>query len=455
MVARDYVTEGLPEIRAGVARRVITPPGEFFLAGYFHERIARRVRDDLHCRALILESGECRICIVTLDLIFVGREWADAARALIAERTGIAPEAIMISATHTHTGPSADTGYHWDMPEDWVARLPEMIAETAQAAAADMFDALLFLGRQEEGYLASNRLGRTRDGDEVFSSQGVIGHAGPVDPELLALGIREHDGTVRAVLVNYAMHVDVIGGDTADFVSADWPGIMEEAIAGVYGPQAITVFVNGCCGDINHRLWHKTRQPAEGELKALQLGRALAGLAINAIEKAEPMERFEGCGAELSSLQIPYYTRDEKIMAELEALRARGEDLEYFERATLHAIERWDKDGQIADVPLQVMRFGELIFVGLPGEVFTKWGLEIKHWSPTPWTVVVELANDALGYIPTTDQAMRGGYGAKPILSRRLIADAGRQMADWVQVAMWRIWEGADAAERPRMGEGR
>lgn len=455
MVAREYVTKGLSAIRAGVARRVITPPGEFPLAGYFHERIARRVRDDLHCRALILESGDCRICIVTVDLIFVGREWSDAARALIAERTGIAPECIMISATHTHTGPSADPGYRWPMPDDWVAGLPEALAQTAETAAADMFDALLFLGRQEECYLASNRLGRTRDGDEVFSSQGVIGHAGPVDPELLTIGVRAHDGTVRAVVVNYGMHVDVIGGDIADFVSADWPGIMEKAIAGVYGEQAITVFINGCCGDINHRLWHETRQPAEGEMKALQLGRAFAGLAINALEKAEPMETFEGCEAELGHLQIPYYTRDDKLMAEMEALRARADELEYFEKATLMSMERWDKDGQIADVPLQVIRFGELIFVGLPGEIFTTWGLEIKHWSPTPWTFVVELANDALGYIPSTDQARRGGYGAKPILSRRLIADAGRQMTDWVQVAMWRICVGEAAAERPRMGEGR
>ncbi len=185
------------------------------------------------------------------------------------------------------------------------------------------------------------------------------------------------------------------------------------------------------------------------------MGRAFAGLAVNAVEKAEPMERFEGCGAAFEDLQIPYYTRDEQIMAEMEALRARGDDLEYFEKATLEAVERWDRDGQIADVPLQVIRFGELIFAGLPGEVFTKWGLEIKHWSPAPWTFVVELANDALGYIPTTDQAMRGGYGAKPILSRQLIADAGSRMADWVQVAMGRVWEGDEPADRPRMGEGR
>ncbi len=454
MPNEPYNTDGLPEVRAGVARRVITPEGDVALAGYYHERIGARVRDDLHCRALVLEHAGCRICIVTLDLISVSRNWADAARAMIVERTGIAPEAILISATHTHTGPSVQGGGRWSPPQEWLDALPGMIADTAEAAADNMFDALLFLGRQEEYYLASNRLGRTRDGDEVFSSQGVIGHAGPVDPALLALGVREHDGTMRAVLVNYPMHVDVIGGGTADFVSADWPGVMDEAISGVYGDQAVTVFVNGTCGDINHRLWHETRQPGEGEVKAVQMGRAFAGLAVNAVEKAEPMASFEGCGVKFEDLQSPYYTRDEALMAEAAALRGR-EDLEYFEKAILGSIDRWDRDGQIADVPLQVMRFGELIFVGLPGEVFTKWGLEIKHWSPTEWTFVIELANDALGYIPTTDQAMRGGYGAKPILSRRLIADAGRRIADWVQVAMWQVWEGSVAADRPRMGEGR
>ncbi|MGI5819278.1 MAG: hypothetical protein ACOX9R_14410 [Armatimonadota bacterium] len=452
MPRSPYNTDGLPEIRAGVARTVITPEGDVRLAGYFHERIGARVRDDLHCRALVLDDGECRICLVTLDLISVSRDWGDAAREMIVERTGIPADRILICATHTHTGPSVSAG-RWTPPEGWLDALPGMIADTAEAAASDIFDALLFTGAQEEYMLASNRLGRTRDGDEIFSSEGVIGHAGPVDPELTAIGIREHDGTVRAVLVNYGMHVDVIGGGGADFVSADWPGVMEEAIAGVYGEQAITLFANGPCGDINHRLWRETRQPGEGEAKAVQMGRTYAGLAVAAIEVAEPMEET-GCGSKFEELKIPYYTRDEALMAEIEEMKQR-DDLEYFEEAIIKRVESYDLDGKIADVPVQVLRFGELMIVGLPGEIFTKWGMEIKHWSPLPWTIVVELANDALGYIPTTDQAMRGGYGAKPILSRRLIADAGRQITDWAQVAMWEVWEGEDRpAERPRLGEG-
>ena len=438
-----YDTDGLPEIRAGVARTVITPEGKPYLAGYFHERIGERVRDDLHCRALILDDGECRICLITLDLITVSREWGDAAREMIVERTGIPADRILICATHTHTGPSTGGGRK-GTPQEWVEALPGMIADTAEAAANEMFDALLFPGAQEEYMLASNRLGRTREGTEVFSSEGVIGHAGPVDPELIAVGVRERDGTVRAVLVNYGMHVDVIGGEGADFVSADWPGVMEEAVAGVYGEQAITLFANGPCGDINHRLWRESRHPREGEAKAVQMGRTYAGLAVAAVEVAEPMEET-GCGSKFEDLRIPYYTRDDALMAEIEEMKQR-DDLEYFEEATVKRVEDYELDGEIADVPVQVMRFGEMMIVGLPGEIFTKWGMEIKHWSPTPWTIVVELANDSLGYIPTTDQAMRGGYGAKPILSRRLIADAGRQITDWVQVAMWEVWEGGGSS---------
>jgi hypothetical protein len=452
MSEAPFDTEGLPEIRAGVARSVITPEGQPYLAGYFHERIGEDVRDDLHCRALILDDGDCRICIVTLDLIGINRDWGDRAREMIAERTGIAADRIMISATHTHTGPSIGAGRP-GTPEDWIEALPGMIADTAEAAVEDMFDALLFPGIEEEYALASNRLGRTREGDEVFSSEGVLGHAGPVDGDLITVGVREHDGTVRAVLVNYPMHVDVIGGGSADFVSADWPGIMEETVAGVYGEQAITVFVNGPCGDINHRLWRDTRHPGEGEAKAIQMGRTYAGLAVAAIEVAEPMEDT-ACGSKFADLQIPYYTRDEEYMAEIEAMKQR-DDLEYFEEATIKRVENWEKDGEIADVPVQVMRFGDLMIVGLPGEFFTEWGLEIKRWSPAPWTIIVELANNSMGYFPSTDQAMRGGYGAKPILSRRLIADAGRRITDWVQVAMWEVWEGEERPSgRPRMGEG-
>jgi len=90
---------------------------------------------------------------------------------------------------------------------------------------------------------------------------------------------------------------------------------------------------------------------------------------------------------------------------------------------------------------VQAFRVGEIAFVGLPGEIFVAHGLEVKKWSPAAFTFIAELANDWFGYVPTTDQAERGAYGARPILSRRLSSDAGRRMTDAIQKALWKLWE--------------
>jgi len=95
----------------------------------------------------------------------------------------------------------------------------------------------------------------------------------------------------------------------------------------------------------------------------------------------------------------------------------------------------------VAQGPVHVLRLGDLSFVGLPCEIFSAWGLEIKRWSPTEWTAVTSLANAWFGYVPTTDQASRRAYGARPTQSLRLSADAGRKMTDAVEVAMWELWE--------------
>ena len=171
-----------------------------------------------------------------------------------------------------------------------------------------------------------------------------------------------------------------------------------------------------------------------GPAKAVQMGRVMAADLLAAFETAEPLAS-DAVGASVEILDIPYFTRDESFRQELAAIRAKPEaERPGWEGVLLRASERWTMDGQIAQVPVQALRFGDVAFVALPGEVFVKWGLEIKHWSPASHTFVAELANGWFGYIPTTDQAHRGAYGAKPILSRRLIADSGRQITDTVQI---------------------
>ncbi len=432
-------------VRAGCAQQAITPPLGVSLAGYFHDRVAESVRDDLFARAIVVESDGVRVALIGCDIICISKDIADAAKGMIQAECGIPADHVLLCATHTHTGPEIRPNSVVPQAAEWVQGLPRLIADAAQAAANDMFAATLHAGRAEVQDCSFNRLFRMKDGSEVFGMpEGRITEAGPIDPELQTLSVRDTDGELRAIAVHFALHPDVIGGGGANFISADWPGEVGANMKTVYGDHVVTVFLQGTCGDINHRIHRPTHLPTGGPKKAVQLGRAIAGAAMYANERAEPMSDAT-LAAHIDVLSIPYYTRDEKFLAEIAELKAKPNPSP-FEQYLVKRGEEWPYDGQNADVPVQTLRIGDAGLVGLPAEIFVKLGLEIKHFSPAAHTFVVELANDRSStYVPTADQADRGAYGAKPILSRWLCADAGRQMADAAQVGLWKLWDASSS----------
>ena len=93
------------KLYAGSAEVVITPPLGVSMAGYYHDRRADDVLDDLYARALVVQSGETAAALVVCDLIGLDRADTLEARAMIEERVGIPPTQVMICCTHTHTGP--------------------------------------------------------------------------------------------------------------------------------------------------------------------------------------------------------------------------------------------------------------------------------------------------------------------------------------------------------------
>jgi len=429
-------------LRFGVGQHVITPPVGVSLAGYFHDRVGESVRDDLHAKALVMESGGERFALVACDLICIDRAVASPAKQIISDEVGIAPENVMIAATHTHTGPEVRRGRVVKVDEGWLGNLPRRIADAVKDAASKVSDGEVFPNRGEEPDLAHNRLFRLKDGTESFGFRDrdqVAGAAGPIDPELLVAKFVDAKGRVRALMVNYALHVDVIGGGKANFISADWPGELAKAVAAIYGEDCVTLFVNGCCGDINqHPYLEPSALSCRGPEGAVRLGRAFGCLAVNVAEKAEPMEDAT-LAARLEVLDIPYYEVDDKMRAYIAELKKK-EELTTAEKFTVERVESWDLGGKSEAVPVQAARAGEMAFVGLPGEIFCRWGLEIKKWSPAEFTFVVELANHWVGYVPTIEQAVRGGYGAMPVLSRRLTTDAGQRMTDAAFVMLQDLW---------------
>src|SRR5689334_1667981 len=93
-------------LKAGAARVTITPPNGFpFSAWGLRTGVAVGVHDPLLAQATVLDDGERQLAIVTVDLCNTSRSFTDDVRVRVQALTGISPEAVLINASHTHSGP--------------------------------------------------------------------------------------------------------------------------------------------------------------------------------------------------------------------------------------------------------------------------------------------------------------------------------------------------------------
>ena len=416
----------------GVAERVITPPVGTSLAGYFHDRKSTAVRDDLFAKALAASDGDETVVLIACDLIAISNELSGQARELIEKRAGVRGSHVMVSATHTHTGPDVRGGRVVPRNDEWFAQAPGLLADAACEALDTQRPAALWVGRGREEGLAFNRRFRLPDGTEQFGTGGdpatVVGPAGPTDPELGVVKFADGNGEPFGLLVSYTLHIDVMGGTE---ISADYPGVLAQVVRSVYGPGTWCAFINGAAGNINHVDYSGTSPwPTKGPEKSRQIGRALGGHAVNIAEKAWPSTTAR-VGAEQQHLELAYHPIDEFVKGYARRVHGKPEaDRNWVEKEFLSAMERWEKSGQAVSVEVQVLRIGDVALVGIPGELFVEWGLEIKKWSPIPFTLIVEQANESRGYLATWEALRRTGYEATPFVGTQLAPGAGQAIAD-------------------------
>src|SRR3954470_2759440 len=214
---------GAAELRVGSAAVVITPPVGTPLAGYYETRISDAVHDDLYAKALVLECGGNRAAMVSCDLISMPITVASEARRLIEKETGLRAEQVMISATHSHTGPilpgrtareTAD-GPGGDLAQEYVEQLPGRIAASVKQAVEKLApaNASAAIGREE--HLSFNRRYIMKDGTVGWNpgklNPKIDKPAGPIDPAVSVVYFESPDSVPMATYVNFSMHPDTVG----------------------------------------------------------------------------------------------------------------------------------------------------------------------------------------------------------------------------------------------------
>ena len=431
-------------LRVGLAETDITPPVGFPMAGYYHERLAEGTIDPLQAKAIVFRDGDTAAALVVCDLIGIATDLSREVRQRASEATGIPVGNIVIAATHSHTAPDYMKElylYLGKQEQDQLRAgyIKKLIAGPVDAivrAYAGAKPASLASGSAtQQTPVAFNRRFVMRDGSvktwQNHKNPKVVRAAGPIDPEIGLLVIRDPDeGTTRGILSNFALHLDTVGGTKW---SADYPFFIERSLRQAVDSDLISIFGTGCCGDINHV---NPRSPDRNKADFIgrSIGESITGqlAMLSTLEQTTLMVKSQVVQLPLQDATAAEVARSQQILD----LARRGEKVEFFDHVTAYKKLILDQlrhpephaktaeqiswglsrslagIGETLPVDVTVMTIGtDVAIVCLPGEVFVELGLAIKQASPFRTTLIVELSNAVETiYIPHRAAYVGGSY---------------------------------------------
>lgn len=359
-------------LKAGAAVSIITPDPLLPVSGGIGTpRQTTEKKGDLFARVIVLEKGDTRIAIVSVDNLGWSAALGDKSRALI---KGIAPQNVLIGATHTHSAPDA-YGFPDDQGKskadlkylDWCV---QQIADAVHEAISNLQPAALKIAVGEaKGKIAYN----------YYAPQLYDPRCGVIQA-ISTSG--KNNGRVIATLVNYAVHPEVLGAGRG-ILSPDLCGPLYDRIEARTG--GVAIFMNGAQGGmVTADVRLEEGKEANTWEECLRIGNLLADEALRVIETADVQENPAlFCAA-----------RTIKFPVESEVMK-------YILHNSPIKMSTYERDS-IA-TRLNFLQVGTAKVLTIPGEALPNIGYYLKRKMKTAHPFLFGLTNDAFGYILTKE----------------------------------------------------
>ena len=416
-------------ILVGTFRTDITPSIGCSLQGSFENVRSTEIHDPLFANALVLDDGSTETALISVDICEVDSANYLAIAAEIELVCAIPAEHVIVAATHTHNGPPVSNLIVESVQPDpvYVTHFRRQIVSAVQMAQKRKQAVRVGVGKGENSNHVFNRRLRKPNGGIVMNwiapeYLADTVSSGPVDPQMLAIRfVNAQDQTV-AFIINYANHNNAAGGTR---ISADMSGYVGDLLRKVYGPNLVVIFLLGACGNTNWVDWHNPDRWAAHHFQDIATGLTGTVLEIVATMEYPPLEAISIARQVISIPERPYRDFDTQVDDTF------GGDADLFfgvYKAARAAAE--GKPLPVHDVGLTALKLGRnIVIVTNPTELFCDFGLAIKSASPVKYSLVSELTNGALGYIPTPQAFEEGGYEIRKLPGNSFLAvNAGEQI---------------------------
>jgi len=389
--------EAPPPLQAGVARVNLTPPLAMKAAlGGYGARMSKPaigVHDAVWAKALVTVKGEQRFVLVTADVLaFPPQFKAAVIQRLAAE--GWTANQVMLLPSHTHTSldmMALHPGNTFALPQVGVFH-KELFDYTADQLARVIREAGQKLQPVRAGSATISVPDRNRN-----RRHGGATH----DMDLTVTRVDTSEGKPLAALVNWTAHPTFMDDEDMLF-SGDWPGHLQRTLEALIGPGVTAMFYNGAEGD------QSPTPPAEGGSnweRAERYGRTMGIEAWRVWEKIRPRE-IQTFGYHTETMALP------KPVGHPDFMKTGGAEYGLNEAMMQSFLDHL----QPTQTHSTGFRMGDLVILGVPGEMAAQLGMETKAKARaiTGATSVTigGLADEWVSYILPATEYRTGGYEA-------------------------------------------
>jgi len=407
-------------MRIGIHTLEITPPFPMPMGG-FGSRLdhADGTHDPLLLTAIYMEEKGSEAWLVAADLIqFPDGSAFETGIHTVAHRLGVEPHALFLNASHTHGSPQMNDEIGIASPAELIFLSPqnrtliknyhtflwEKLAMACEKAKQEAKEGRFVYG---EGTTTFPMNRRAKIGNQIENAPNPTG---PMDDRLRLLGIEDADGKLRALGLILAAHPTSVGARHQ--FSADYVGAWRRAFQCATHHAITPFFLQGCGGDARPAFTQsgdRWRQVAFEELPVM--GEHLLR------ETMEILNR--GCtpfvAPKIQSAVTHVHLACQELFSQpdscRELLQSDKPQQQEFARECLRRFDKGEKLPHHVSLTLSYLQIDKkLSLLGMSCEPLCAMGRHIEKAIPHANLIVLGYTNGCFGYLPDTQELLRGGY---------------------------------------------
>ena len=363
------------------------------------------VRQPTAARAIVLRAARTTVALISVDLLGVSKDMAKRVGVRVAGKTGIKPSDVRITATHSHGTPTGHPLLLWGgRPREYLAMVETSIVKAVESALQDLASAEIYVGKSLAPGANFNRTRKEWKNEKDFTGDSSDAERW-LDREVHVLRFERMAPKKNILWYHFSAHPVCY---TDQKSGPDWPGVVQTIIE--REEKVTPSLLQGHIGDVNPgngEPWLGNPDDT-GKLIATAIQRAMASSKKVRVEKLETRTRDIGIPLDMESHK-----------KQLEQFRTKPETCikdewvnKPFAEAWYKLASKWEYKEPSLATEVSAIALGEVVLFFHAAELFSYYGLRIRHESPFKHSILVGYTNEFIGYLADPDAYEKREYAA-------------------------------------------